>query len=106
MEEEKNNDVINDLIHSKQRLLILVVLSSVEEASFSFLREKLDVTDGALSIHLQKLESFGIINVEKTFFKKRPRTIYRLTKKGRIELLKYAEEMQGIIDTIKSSIID
>jgi len=66
MEEEKNNDVINDLIHSKQRLLILVVLSSVEEASFSFLREKLDVTDGALSIHLQKLESFGIINVEKT----------------------------------------
>jgi DNA-binding HxlR family transcriptional regulator len=106
MEEERNNDTINELIHSKQRLLILVILATVDEASFSFLKEKLDITDGALSIHLQKLENAGIIEVEKTFFKKRPRTIYRLTKTGRIELLKYANEMQKIIDTIKSSVIE
>jgi|GEM_PF-5398952 len=48
---------------------------------FNFFREKLNLTDGNLASHLQKLENAGYIKIKKTFFERRPRTIYTITKR-------------------------
>ncbi|MBN8489597.1 MAG: transcriptional regulator, partial [Burkholderiales bacterium] len=38
------------------RTAIMAVLISVDEAEFTFIREKINATDGNLSVHLKKLE--------------------------------------------------
>lgn len=93
----------NDIIHSRPRFLILVVLSSVEECNFKFLKEKLEFTDGVLSVHLSKLEDAGYVRAEKSFLNKRPNSSYSLTDEGRHALLEYVEEMESLFEIIKES---
>jgi len=41
------------------------------------------MTDGNLSVHLQKLEDRGYVAIDKRFVGRRPQTTCRLTKPGR-----------------------
>ena len=50
---------IDDVIHSRIRTTVMAVLVSVEEAEFNYLKEKVNATDGNLSVHLKKLEEAG-----------------------------------------------
>ena len=47
---------IDDVLHSRIRTAIMAVLASVDEAEFTFIRDKIDATDGNLSVHMKKLE--------------------------------------------------
>ncbi|MFW5807865.1 MAG: transcriptional regulator [Spirochaetota bacterium] len=94
----------NDIIHSRPRLLILVLLSSVEECNFKFLKTKLEFTDGVLSVHLSKLEEAGYVKAEKSFLNKKPNTCYSLTEPGRLALLEYIEEMESLFDIVRESL--
>ena len=49
---------IDRTIHEPGRLLILIYLYSVEKADFTFLKMQTGMTQGNLSSHLQKLDSF------------------------------------------------
>jgi DNA-binding MarR family transcriptional regulator len=74
---------VDRLVHEPARLMILMVLYTVEFADFTFLTTITKLTDGNLSSHLSKLESAGYVEIEKGYAGKKPRTRIRLTEVGR-----------------------
>lgn len=88
---------IDDVIHSRIRTAVMAVLVAVEEAEFNFLKEKVNATDGNLSVHLKKLEDAGYLTVKKNFVNRKPVTRYRLTAKGHKAFEKYIESLESII---------
>ena len=90
--------MINDIIHSKPRLLIMLTLNSIENGDFNFLKEKLKFTDGVLSVHIKKLEQAGYVKIKKRFINNKPNTRYQISSKGKNELLEYIKEMKEVFD--------
>ena len=77
---------LDKIIHQPARLRImssLVVLDVDEQVDFVHLRKILNLTDGNLGAHLNKLENAGYIKIEKTFIARKPRTLVNVTGKGR-----------------------
>ena len=92
---------LDDIIHAKIRLAILSILVMDGEADYSLLQEKLKTTDGNLASHLRKVEDAGYLDVKKTFLGRRPKTIYKLTKKGREAFGVYIRKLEDIISSVK-----
>jgi DNA-binding transcriptional ArsR family regulator len=85
------------LIHGRARLLILSHLIRVGPTPFTELRVLLAMTDGALSVHLSKLEEGGVVEVTKEFVGKRPRTMIRVSRRGRAMFNRYVQELRDIV---------
>jgi DNA-binding MarR family transcriptional regulator len=77
---------LDDTVHQRVRLGILAVLSEARRADFAYLRDALELTDGNLSRHIAVLEQAGLVEVEKGFEGKRPRTWVQATAAGRSAL--------------------
>lgn len=88
---------LDDVIHSRIRLAVMALLITVEEAEFNFLKEKVNATDGNMSVHLKKLEDAGYISVKKEFINRKPRTMYALTKTGRRAFEAYLEQLEKMV---------
>jgi len=88
---------LDDIIHSRIRLAIMSVLITNDLAEFTFLRSKVNATDGNLSIHLKKLEEAGYVDVTKEFIAKKPVTSYKLTRKGRKAFEAYIDRLEAMI---------
>ncbi len=88
---------LDEIIHSRIRLAVMAVLISVDEAEFTFLKEKVKTTDGNLSVHLKKLEDAGYIAVNKSFQNRKPVSRYLLTQKGRKAFESYVERLEKMI---------
>ena len=74
---------LNPLLHSQLRLAVMSLLLSVEEADFTYLKEKTEATAGNLSVQIDKLSKAGYIRVTKEFVGKKTRTSCRITEQGR-----------------------
>lgn len=74
---------LDETAHQRVRLGILGILSEADRATFSYLRDALQVTDGNLSAHLSVLSNAGLIAIDKGYAENRPRTWVRATAKGR-----------------------
>jgi len=96
--EDFNPAEVNKLIHAPIRLGIMTILSSVNKVNFIYLRKKLEVTDGNLSSHMEKLESAGYVKVKKVFTDKKPNTIYSITEKGKKAFRGYLEHLEKILE--------
>jgi DNA-binding MarR family transcriptional regulator len=92
-----NYQEIDDVIHSRIRTAIMAVLISVDEAEFTFIREKINATDGNLSVHLKKLEEHKYISVKKEFIDRKPVSRYRITDIGRKAFELYIKKLESII---------
>lgn len=88
---------LDELLSSKARLGIMAILAAAEEVEFTYLKEKLDLTDGNLSTHMKKLEEAGYILSEKAFFNKKPRTSYRITPTGRTAFERHLSALEKIL---------
>jgi DNA-binding MarR family transcriptional regulator len=88
---------LDPVVHAPIRLAALSLLANVEEAEFTYLREKVGTTDGNLSVHLTKLEAAGYVEVEKKFVGKRPKTLYRMTETGRAAFLGYVRSLRALL---------
>ncbi len=88
---------LNPVIHGKLRLALLSLLSSVEEAEFTWLRAKTGSTDGNLGAQLMKLEEAGYVAVEKKFVQRKPQTLYRMTEPGRRALTQYVSALRELL---------
>lgn len=88
---------IDDAIHGRVRLAVMAYLSGADAADFNELKAKVGGTDGNLSVHLRKLEEAGYVDVEKTFQGRKPRTICRLTERGRSAWIAYIERLQTLL---------
>jgi DNA-binding PadR family transcriptional regulator len=88
---------LNPVVHGRLRLALLSLLSSVEEAEFTWLRSKTEATDGNLGAQLLKLEEAGYVAVEKKFVRRKPRTLYRITEAGRQALSEYVQTLKQLL---------
>jgi DNA-binding MarR family transcriptional regulator len=77
---------IDERVHQRHRLGILTIAAEAQRAEFGYLREALGLTAGNLSKHLTVLEEAGMIQVEKGYAGRRPRTWVRITRSGRAAL--------------------
>jgi DNA-binding MarR family transcriptional regulator len=91
---------IDKLIHEPARLILLAHLYVVEEADFLFLEQQTGMTRGNLSTHLSKLENGCLVEIEKGYVGKIPRTVIRMTDEGRKAFKQYLRQMKGVIDTL------
>lgn len=85
---------LNPLLHSQLRLAVMSILLSVDEADFVYLKEKTDSTAGNLSVQIDKLSEAGYIEVNKSFWGKKPRTTCRITPQGRLAMAEYVETLR------------
>jgi DNA-binding MarR family transcriptional regulator len=91
---------LDELIHQPVRLQIMAALSSLEpreQVDFSFLKEKLSLTDGNLGAHLRALEDAGYVLVEKTFVERRPKTFIAASAAGRKAFTAHVAALQSIL---------
>jgi DNA-binding MarR family transcriptional regulator len=88
---------LDDIIHSRIRLAIIAVLISVDDAEFNFLKEKVNTTDGNLSVHIRKLEEAGYVTVKKDFVDRKPKTVYTLSSKGKKAFEVYVDRLGKMI---------
>ncbi len=92
---------VDRVIHEPARLMIMMYLSSVEEADYIFLMRTTGLTWGNLSSHLGKLESAGYVEITKTFMRKKPHTMVKLTPAGRKAIKDYGETMRSALKGIQ-----
>ena len=91
---------LDSAVHGPVRLGALTALQVDGALDFTTLRKRLDVADGALGVHLRKLEDVGYVTCSKSFVGRRPKSTYRLTPAGRRALMRYLAEMQKLIDSL------
>ena len=88
---------IDEIIHGRIRLGIMVYLADAEVADFTELKTALEATQGNLSIHLKKLEEAGYVAIDKSFVDRKPLTRVRLTEAGRAAFQAYVEAIGALI---------
>ena len=102
VEAGKTNPVALDpIIHVRVRLGIVSALAVEESLTFNELKERLETSDGNLSVHARRLEEAGYVEIRKSFEGRIPRTDYRLTEAGRQALKRYLDHMEALIERIR-----
>ena len=89
-------DRFDGMLLSQVRLGIISVLVARKAATFTDLKTLLGLTQGNLTIHLQKLENGGYIAVTKAFVARKPRTTCKITAKGRKAFLAHLDQLRAI----------
>ncbi|MEX0654698.1 MAG: transcriptional regulator [Phycisphaeraceae bacterium] len=98
-----NFNGLDTAVHGPIRLAVLTVLQTTGATDFTALKKRLEVTDGALGLHLRKLEEAGYIRCEKSFVGRRPRSTYRISAAGHRAFADYLAAMQRVIDAVHGS---
>lgn len=91
---------VDPLIHQPTRLRIMAALVGLDDGArvdFSFLLELLGLSEGNLSVHLQKLEKAGLIEIKKEFVNRYPKTWVWVTAEGRRAFEEYVASLESII---------
>ena len=88
---------IDEVIHGRMRLGIMVYLADVEAADFTELKTVLEATQGNLSVHIKKLEEAGYVAVAKSFVNNKPLTRVKITPVGRRAVAAYLEALGRLI---------
>ena len=90
-------EALDPLLHERGRLAIVSALAAAPRLTFTELRDALEMTDGNLSVHLQKLEEKGYVRIEKQFVGRRPQTSCQLTRAGRLAFTSYLDHLEAIV---------
>ncbi len=99
-----NEDATFDrLVYERVRLGIMSALAVREELTFSELKTLFDVSDGNLSAHARKLEEAKYLTCTKSFEDRRPRSVYRLTPRGRAALNRYLDHVEAVIKATRGT---
>lgn len=91
---------VDRLIHEPARLVIMAVLYPLDGADFLYLQRETSLTKGNLSSHLSRLEEAGYLAIDKTFRGKVPRTVCRLTEKGRAAFRDYRARLRTAVESL------
>ena len=88
---------IDEVIHGRMRLGIMVYLSDADSADFTELKTVLEATQGNLSVHLKKLEEAGFVAIDKSFRDNKPLTRVSITREGRRAFSAYLDAIGSLI---------
>ena len=89
---------IDRVIHEPARMKIMSNLYFVDSMDAIFLLRQTGFTWGNLATHTKKLEAAGYIEVKKEFIKRKPHTMFILTKKGRDAFESYIKKMKHLFE--------
>ncbi|WP_369142506.1 winged helix-turn-helix domain-containing protein [Streptomyces sp. R44] len=92
---------LDDVVHQRVRLGILTVAHQARRVEFGFLRTALGLTAGNLSRHLAVLEQAGLVEIEKGYEGRRPRTWLSLTPAGGRALQDEVTQLKRLIHRIE-----
>lgn len=98
---KSDTKTLDRLIYERIRLGIVSALSVNTSLSFTELKALLNTSDGNLSTHARRLEDAAYISCKKSFSGRTPKTVYRLTAKGRKALGRYLDHMEALISATK-----
>jgi DNA-binding MarR family transcriptional regulator len=93
---------LDTAVHGPIRLGVLTALVAGGPIDFTTLKQRLNVSDGAIGPQLLKLEEIGYLKCHKSFVDRRPRSTYSVTPRGRKAVLHYLDQMQAVIDAVRS----
>ena len=93
-------NALDTAVHGPIRLGVLTALEIDGPLDFTTLKKRLGAADGAMGLHLRKLEDCGYISCHKAFVGRRPKSTYRITPAGRSALGEYLEAMQRLINAV------
>ena len=92
---------LDPILHSQLRLAVISLLISVQEAEFTFIKEKTNATAGNLSVQLNKLKDAGYIDITKQFRDNYPQTTCRITQTGVTAFEQYVNDLQQYLNAGK-----
>jgi DNA-binding MarR family transcriptional regulator len=87
----------DELIHPSTRLSIVALLASADWIDFGFVRDRLGLSDSALSKQFATLEDAGYITIERRVADRRRRVRVRLTDAGRSAFEGHVAMLRSII---------
>lgn len=90
------SEVHAQVMMSPVRLPIVILLAMYEEADFTFIKKELKMSDGNLGANLKKLESQKLISSKKMFVGAKPKTVYKITEEGNMQLRTFIEIIKKV----------
>jgi DNA-binding MarR family transcriptional regulator len=87
----------DELIHPSTRLSLVAVLASTDWADFSYLRDRLNLSDSALSKQLTTLEQADYVTIDRRVTNRRRRVRAQLTDAGREAFEGHVAALQAVI---------
>ncbi len=87
----------DEIIHPSTRLSIVALLASTDWADFSFVRDRLGMSDSALSKQFSILEDAGYVTIERLVTNRRRRVRVCLTDIGRRAFEGHVAALQSVI---------
>ncbi|GIG00493.1 winged helix-turn-helix domain-containing protein [Catellatospora citrea] len=94
---------LDDVVHQRVRLGILAIAHQARQVEFGFLRATLQLTAGNLGQHLTVLEKAELIEIEKGYEGKRPRTWVTLTPAGQTALRDEITHLKQLIQQVEQA---
>ncbi len=88
---------LDDVVHQRHRLGILTVAAESKRVEFGYLREALELTAGNLSRHITVLEEARLVQVEKGYDGRRPKTWVSITAEGRAALAREIAALRALV---------
>lgn len=89
----------DELIHPSTRLSLVATLAAADWVEFGFLREKLALSDSALSKQLTILEDAGYVTTERQASGSRRKVTARLTQTGREAFAAHVAALRTLLAT-------
>lgn len=89
----------DELIHPSTRLSIVALLASADWIDFAFVRDRLELSDSALSKQFATLEDAGYVSIERPVADKRRRVRARLTPAGKQAFDGHVAALQAVLGT-------
>jgi DNA-binding MarR family transcriptional regulator len=93
----------DELIHPSTRLSIVALLASADWIDFAFVRERLGLSDSALSKQFATLEDAGYIAIDRPVTDRRRRVRVRLTDTGRGAFEGHVAALRAVVATADSA---
>jgi DNA-binding MarR family transcriptional regulator len=91
---------LSDVVHQKHRLGILTIASEAKRVEFGYLKDALELTGGNLSRHLTVLVDAGLLDMEKGYDGRRPKTWVSITRAGRQALAAEVAALRALVDRL------
>jgi DNA-binding MarR family transcriptional regulator len=89
---------LDDVVHQRHRLGILTIAAESRRVEFGYLKDALALTGGNLSRHLTVLVDAGLLDMEKGYDGKRPRTWVTITQAGRQALAAEIAALRALVE--------
>src|SRR5438876_672136 len=94
----------DSIVANPGRLRILTALASEPRQPFVRLRSRTGLTDGNLATHARRLQSAGLIAIEKQIDAGKPLTTFHLTTQGRTALAEHTQQLLAALEPARATV--